>query len=1039
MTPSLKTLVGVCLLASASLATPQQDVAPTEGELLFTEQVRPLLESACFECHGPHAERLKGGLMMSSLESLLEGGDEGPAIIAGDPAKSLMIELMRDTDADYRMPPKSALTEEQIVLFERWIELGAPWPGGEKVLKDKRDIDLDAGREWWAYSPPTEPELPAIESAELEALTHNEVDSFVLARLEAAGLQPAPMASDQQLVRRLHFDLLGLPPTPERMRAYMFDRRPNRWELLVEELLGRVEYGERQARAWLDVVRFAQTNGYERDHEKPMAWRYRDYVIESFHRDKPFDLFLREQLAGDEFESPSDEAIIATGFYRIGTWDSEPDDRAQARLDEQDDVLRTIGEGMMGLTIGCARCHDHRTDPIRQQDYYSLLAFVQNITPYKRPKFALDSNLLFALDATPEKLQERERQRVASRAQASGVADVFIQELLARYETPENRPREAAARLKHASKKRFRDKLSDDDKLQLYILQQEASALEGSFEGDLKWALAVSEKGATPEPTSVLKRGRADSPMYEVTPAFPPVLCDTDEASQPTQFPTHETSSGRRTALASWVASPRNPLTARVFVNRLWQGHFGVGLCNTPNDFGVTGGRPSHPELLDWLALRFVESGWSVKQMHRLILNSYTYRMASSSDSEQATEIDPTNRLLWRQNLRRLDAETLRDTSLFVAGKLNSKRGGRGYFPSLSREALAGSSKPGDGWEVTELEERNRRALYAFVKRSQIDPLLEVFDYANPSLPSGARAETTVASQALAMLNSDFLGRCAADLALRVETEAPGDVRAQVELLYNLVLTRAARPHEHEVATDFLASQTRAFSSAADPLIFRARIPDRIEVAYLAQLEPEGFLLGPPRNWSFQRGQWGLRYNQTEQFDRESGPSALLEDLMLRDGRVSASLRFANGSPFASLLLRAHATGEAFIGLQVMLDRDEGMLRLWQHMSPTAEPTELASASMQFEQGRDYALRVELAGETARVWLDDEMRLETNAITHLASGHIGVRTWGAGCELRDLRIGDAELLTPQKRTPEQRALASFALVLLNLNEFLYID
>lgn len=1025
-------LSGLVLLASPTFAA-------EDGDALFTERVRPLLEARCFECHGPHAKRLRGGLMMSSHEALVQGGGSGPALVPGDPSTSLLMELVTEEDADYRMPPKEALSPGEIALLEEWIALGAPWPGGEAVLRDVRDIDLEEGRQWWSFRPVEDPPPPGLASDALEARATGDLDRFVFARLEGAGLNPAPPAHDAQLVRRLYFDLLGLPPTPEEIERYLRDRRSDRWERLIDELLARPEYGERQARAWLDVVRFAQTNGYERDEEKPMAWRYRDYVIESFNADKPFDVFLREQLAGDEAPEPSPAQLIATGFYRVGAWDSEPDDRVQADLDQSDDILRTISEGMLGLTIGCARCHDHRTDPIRQQDYYSLLSFVQNLAPYRRPKFSLEDPLLQALDATPRNLQRHERLRVTSQTEARGLVDEYVADLLDRYERPEARPVEASARVRHVSRKEFQEHLSADERLQLYLFKSEAAELADSFQGELTWALVASERGREPAPTHVLRRGRADAPLEEVAPSFPPVLCPTDQDALPEQLEAREHSSGRRTALARWITDPGHPLTARVFVNRIWQGHFGAGIVRTPDDFGVTGDRPSHPELLDWLASRFVASGWSVKDLHRLILTSAAYRMASSADSPEAAELDPTNRLLWRQNLRRLDAESLRDACLAVAGTLNRERGGRGFFPSLSREALAGSSKPGFGWENDSVEARSRRAIYTFAKRSQLDPLQEVFDLANPTLPQGHRPETTVASQSLALLNSEFSARCAQDLVRRVERERPSGELAQLERMFALGLGRAPRPRELEVAQDFLASQRRAFERVEPLYTFKARKPDRLEVDYLAALAPTDFLVGPHEGWSFFRGEWGLRYNQTVQYDRESGPGALLERVVLADGEVSARLRISAGAPLAGLLVRARERGDAFVGLQVLLDPEAGLVELLQHVAPGAEPIRLAEARVELEPERELALRVQLAGETVRVWIDGVLTLETREATHVAPGLVGVRTWGDGCELRDLHVGGA-LIEPVPPPPAaERALASFALLLFNLNEFLYID
>ncbi|MCB9914140.1 MAG: PSD1 domain-containing protein [Planctomycetes bacterium] len=1018
---------------------PPQD----DGAALFEREVKPLLEAKCFACHGPHAERLRGGLMMSSHEALVKGGSSGPALVPGEPGKSLLVELVREEDRDYRMPPDEALAPAEIELLERWITLGAPWPGGEAVLRDTRDIDLAAGREWWSFRPVADPAPPALAAPQLAGAVRNDLDRFVFARLEAAGLRPAPPADARTLVRRLYHDLLGLPPTPDEVRRFLEDPRPDRYERLVDALLERPEYGERQGRAWLDVVRFAQTNGYERDDEKPMAWRYRDWVIDAFNADLPYDRFLELQLAGDELEPGSADALVATGLYRVGAWDSEPDDREQADLDQQDDVLRTIGEGMLGLTIGCARCHDHRTDPLRQQDYYALQAFLRGVTPYRRPKFALDSTLLRPLDATPAKLARREELRGRHKAAARERVDAYVADLRARYLREEGQSAgtaEAAFRpLSREERVSLSDAVNADERLQLYLLETTAAELEDSFEGDLDWALAVGEAGPEPPPTHVLRRGRADAPLGEVQPAFPPVLCASDAAALPGDIAPRADSSGRRSVLAAWIADPANPLTARVMANRVWQGHFGVGLVDTPNDFGETGGRPSHPELLDWLAARFVASGWSLKALHRLILDSYTYRMSSAVDDAAAVQRDPQNRLLWRQNLRRLDAESLRDACLAVAGTLRSERGGRGFFPLLSREVLAGGSKPGLGWELDGPRERHRRAVYTFVKRGQLDPLQEVFDLADPTLPQGRRARTTVASQALTLLNSELAGECARELARRVLREADDDEDGRLVRLARLVYQRDPRPRELELMRDFLAAQARGFALQPAAVRLSARVPDRLEADFLAPLPGEALLAGPERGWEYLRGRWGLPYNYTLQYDRACGPAALRRALELQDGVVVARLRLEPGAPFASLLLRARPAGDEFTGLQVMLDREAGVARLYEHRGEGTEPDLVTETTVDLAGDAERVLRVELDGGRVRAELDGVSLFDAHDVRLRGRGRIGLRTWDAGCELTDLRLGEVRVTAEPAGAPEELALAALALTLLNSNEFLYVD
>jgi hypothetical protein len=585
------------------------------------------------------------------------------------------------------------------------------------------EIDFDKAREFWPFQPIKKPALPAVQNS---AGAQTPVDYFILARLEAKGLSPAPQAEPRILLRRLYFDLIGLPPTPEQMDQFLREYRANSQAAVVkviDELLASPHYGERWGRHWLDVVRFGQTNGYERDGEKLFAWRYRDYVIDSFNRDKSYDLFVKEQIAGDELEPLTNDGIIATGFFRLGVWDDEPDDKQQAEFDNLDDMLATTGEAFLGLTVGCARCHEHKFDPIRHEDYYSLLAFYRNIRQGK---------LIQTIDPT--------------------------------IQTP----------------------------------------LKGGGT-----ALAVQEDIAKPKPTHVLNRGQAATPGAEVQPRFLPILCRNNDAATPKSIkPNGDKSLGRRKALADWIASKDNPLTARVIVNRLWQHHFGKGIVTTPNDFGRNGSAPSHPELLDWLSSELIEHGWSLKYVHKLILMSATYQQSSSNSSPHASEAslrDTDNSLFWRQNLRRLEAEAIRDSVLAVNGRFNNKMFGRGIFPTLPQEVLNTQSRPGNGWDnKTDPAEQSRRGVYIFVKRTLGVPLLDTFDFPNPDKAIAARANTTIAPQALISLNSQFMDDQAAAFAERLTRECGSDATKKIERAFRLALGRAPTAKETDVASAYL-------------------------------------------------------------------------------------------------------------------------------------------------------------------------------------------------------------------------------------------
>jgi hypothetical protein len=710
----LSALLGaVCMAVGTAGPAPAADVP--KALAFFETKVRPVLAEHCYRCHGPAKQR--GGLRLDSRAALLAGGDQGPAISPGHPERSLLLRAVRH-EGDVKMPPKSKLARPQIDALARWVKLGAPWPGAEKAPAPVRTTAgvTDRDRSHWAFRPVRRPPVPAVKARQRVA---NPIDAFVLARLEAKGLSLSPPATPRELVRRAYFDLIGLPPTPEEVDAFARDRRADAWPKLLARLLARPQYGERWGRHWLDVVRFAQSNGYERDSEKPFAWRYRDYVIGAFNADKPYDQLVREQIAGDELDAVTDDARTATAFYRLGVWDDEPDDARQAEFDDLDDVVSTAGAAFLGLSLGCARCHDHKFDPIPQEDYYSLLAFFRNIQPFGLGKDPVGkktrTSILLPLDA-------------------------------------------------------------------------------GGF------TLAVRERPTPPPPTHVLIRGNAGSPGKKVEPRFPRVLCRSDEAARPTL----PAGGRRRRALAEWLARPDNPLTARVLVNRLWQHHFGQGLVSTPNDFGRNGAAPSHPELLDWLASELVAGGWRLKRIHELILRSNTYRQ-SARVASAGLAVDPGNVLLWRQNLRRLEAEAIRDAVLAVSGSLNLQMGGRGVFPNLPPEVLSTQSRPGDGWGKSSPHERARRSVYVFVKRTLLVPILETFDFASPDKSIAERTTTTIAPQALILLNSAFVEEQAGAFADRLLKEGGADAGRNVERAFRLALGRGPTARERELALAYLA------------------------------------------------------------------------------------------------------------------------------------------------------------------------------------------------------------------------------------------
>ena len=929
------------LLASPPSATAQEAAPPTEAQARFFEaKVRPVLVDQCFKCHGP--EKQKAGLRLDSLASALAGGDTGPAVVPGNLEESMIVEALSYGEDGPRMPPSGKLPAEQVEAITQWVKMGAPWPGSDAegraaapAVKEGYKIK-DSDRDHWAFRPLVRPKPPA-------GAAPNPIDRFVLGGLQARGLEPNPPASKRDLIRRATYDLTGLPPSPEEVDNFLADEAPDAYEKLVDRLLASPRYGEKWGRHWLDLVRFAETNSYERDNPKPSAWRYRDYVIRSFNDDKPYDRFVTEQLAGDEIPDRSTETITATGYYRLGIWDDEPSDREQALYDGFDDIVATTGQVFLGLTIDCARCHDHKLDPIPQKDYYSLVAFFRNINPYRNGG-PTDEHPI-AEPGKEGEMADRARELEAARDRVTNeIADIEgefqrryvgtvgdvktpdIQDLRYRFyrDTWEALPNFDALKYEDEGElprglfdlsPRTRDQafgfvfegqlavpeagsytfhLNSDDGSRLTIAGREVILYDG-IHGERKersavvdlpagrvpirldyfqnvgglgltvgWegpdlprrslsadpdeaptfnlavairkdgekvlgaerfalyknlrreaallkrkqssfatALCVTEHGREAPQTHILLRGNPHVPGDPVAPAFLTVL-DVPEPTIPT--PSAEAlSSGRRTVLADWIASPSNPLTARVMANRVFQYHFGRGIARSPNNFGLQGDAPTHPELLDWLASELIEGGWRLKPLHRTIMLSDAYRRSSLSQPAALAK-DPTNDGLWRFDMRRLTAEEIRDSVLAVTGKLNLKMYGPGIYPEIPEEVMAGQSMPGAGWGKSSPEEQARRSVYVHVKRSLLVPILEGFDLPETDRSSPVRFSTTQPTQALGMLNGRFLNDQAEALANRLRSEAGDDPKAQVRLALKLVAGREPSEDEIRRGTDLIAA-----------------------------------------------------------------------------------------------------------------------------------------------------------------------------------------------------------------------------------------
>jgi hypothetical protein len=589
--------------------------------------------------------------------------------------------------------------------------------------------------------------------------------------LEAAGLQPAPLADKRTLQRRVYLDLIGLPPTPQEQQAFLDDSSLNAFTHVVDQLLARPEYGERWGRHWLDVARYAESNGYERDGAKPNAWRYRDYVIDSFNRDKPFDRFVREQIAGDELPGSNAEMQIGTTFLRLGTWDNEPADFLVDRYDQLDDVLGTTATAFLGLTIRCARCHDHKFEPFSQTDYYRLLAVFE---PLKRPEIIASATHRAEHERTVGSDDELRSYWRGIRLQASLLTGSLLPSL-------SGQPRLLAAA-----------QLSLMAKVDLPELPQ---------------AHIYYEDSPQAPPTRLFRRGDPKRATSAVSVGLPGVLVN--RQPEPPASLAHST--GRRRWLADWITRRDNPLTARVIVNRVWMNHFGKGLVATPNDFGVMGARPSHPELLDWLADWFMAEGWRLKPLHRLIVLSRAYQTSSATELEGERKLALFGR--WRR--RRLEAEAVRDSILAVSGQLNPQRGGPGVFPLLPRAVLEGQSRPGNGWGQSPSREAARRSIYVFSKRSLAVPELELLDTPDTTSSCEQRPLSTTAPQALMFLNGVFVQEQAAHWAARLRREAGGEPAEQVRRAFALALCRPPQSDELRLALEFLSKQQRQIESDA--------------------------------------------------------------------------------------------------------------------------------------------------------------------------------------------------------------------------------
>ena len=756
-------LVALFFGALASVA------APPEGVAFFEKQVRPILVEKCVSCHGP--DRQKGELRLDSRAALLAGGERGAAVVAGKPGQSLLLRALSH-DGELKMPPKSKLSEAEVASVQEWVRLGAPWPdsgttfvtpkGGERAFTPEE-------KAYWAFQPLRRPAVPKV-SDRGSPVVHP-IDSFLLAKFGDSGLSFALPADRRTLIRRVTFDLTGLPPTPAEVDEFLGDVSPNAYEKVVERLLASPAYGEKWGRRWLDVARYADSNGMDENLAYVNAWRYRDWVIESFNSDRPYDEFVRDQIAGDLIpggtEAERAARLTATGFLVIGPKMLAEDDPVKMRMDIIDEQLDSLGQAFLGLTLGCARCHDHKFDPIPTADYYGLAGFFYSTKTMKNHSVvaAWNERPIGSPQAVAA-LAEHDKKLAAARADLTAAQKPSTTAIAGPAATA------LAARLR-----------------------ENATALEKSRPA-VDEVMAVEDAKA--ENLRVHLRGNHLTLGAEVPRRFPRILAG--DAS----LLLDSGRSGRR-EFAEWLTRPDHPLTPRVMANRIWAGHFGAGLVRSPDNFGRLGDRPTHPELLDWLAAEFVAAKWSVKHMHRLIVTSTAYRQGSKSDPA-ALLMDPDNKLLSHFSRRRLDAEEIRDGMLAVAGLLDRTPGGtllksapRQYVTSTANRNYEGYAAP-------------RRSVYLPVVRSAVYDVLQTLDFPDPSVPNGQRTATTIPTQSLFMLNSALADQSAEAFAKSI-LEVKGDDTGRVQEAYRRAFARTPTVAELDKVLTYLKSS----DDAADP------------------------------------------------------------------------------------------------------------------------------------------------------------------------------------------------------------------------------
>lgn len=959
----------------------------------FESQIAPLLIKWCVECH--QGTDPAGGLLLTSGAGLFAGGDSGEVVDFQHPAASYLSERI----ASGEMPPEKQgraqkLPNSEIELLRRWVDDGAKWPERRVLDYFERTSDVRAGRDWWSLQPVVRPQVPRLTGT---PQPNNPIDAFIGAELVKHNIRPAPRADRRTLIRRLYYDVIGLPPSDAAVTAFENDQSPDAWAELVDRLLEMPQYGERWARYWLDLARYADTSGYERDQEKPFAWKYRDWVVDALNADMPYDQFVIEQVAGDEIDSPTRQSVIATGFLRLGTWNDEPNDRLDYQYERLEDLVHTTSSAFFGLTVKCARCHSHKFDAITQTDYYRMAS---------------------AFWAGP--LLTGGKQLGGPTADQVGFDDV----------------------------------------------------------------LAWTDTGPKPKPLHRLKNGERDQPLEEVIPAslsFIPTLERSFDAP-----PAGARTSHRRRQLAEWITDPKHPLTSRVLVNRLWQHHFGKAIVRTPNNFGFLADPPTHPRLLDWLASEFDLGGRRMKSIHRLILNSETWRQGVFHPRLRELEhVDSTNRLWWHAERRRLDAEMLRDSLLAVTGELDLKQGGAAFKASVNSKALEGLSRKSTAWQASPVELQNRRSLYMYLKRGLLPPMMTTFDLSEPTLSCGQRNVTIVPTQALVLLNNRFVHDRSEQLATVIKNTVAG-IPAQVKLAWLSVLKREPTAAELQRSVEHVATQARMFlepdngnASQED----RAGILQRTADSLVLYLNAENAVMADDKRFTVSsvKDLSGHRHHATQ-------PKSDARPTLVADGMGDKPALYFDGRG-QFMEIAGQVLGDPLCTIVCVVRDDSGsghrtLFSNWNgsagnstkslFVGLTSESTvrfsdAFGSAGQVSERTKPFILTAVNSSESASVFQNGRLLKTTSQLSGRRldtawvlgqQGNINGEFWKGGvAEIRvydralshlELQIVETELaehydvllqdeVPLKERNSEHLALASLCHVLMNSNEFLFVE